>query len=121
MRRMMNPVKHKGGINTRTSRHYIEPSFSMESGIRESEQHREVLSVKEVAEYLGVSESIIRRLVRDRNIPFNRIEGRILFYLPAVRNWLMFHSVQPSGDSNSSEDGHAEIKADKFWNIGKGA
>ncbi len=81
---------------------------------------REVMSVVEVAEYLGISESIVRRLVREARIPYNRIEGRILFYLPVLRQWLIDTTrvaVQPVTDRRKQ----IHEKIDITWNNFKGA
>ena len=56
----------------------------------------EVLDVAGIAAYLCVSESIIRRLIREHKIPCNRIEGRIVFYLPLIREWLINTAVHPN-------------------------
>ncbi len=61
-----------------------------------SDEPREVLSVKDIADYLGVSESKIRQLIRRDAIPYVRIGGQYKFFLPAVRQWLQDRSVIPS-------------------------
>jgi excisionase family DNA binding protein len=40
----------------------------------------DIMNVSEAAKYLRVSESIIRRLVKQTRIPYFKIEGRYLFY-----------------------------------------
>ena len=40
---------------------------------------RKVLNVKEVKDYLSVSESTIRKLVRENKIPYFRVASKILF------------------------------------------
>jgi excisionase family DNA binding protein len=88
-----------------------------------SKPEREVCSVKEISEYLGLSESIVRRLVRERKIPHNKIEGRILFYLPAVREWMLTNVIQPAteftGGSNHARN-QTDDKLSTIWNIVKG-
>ena len=76
---------------------------------------REVCSVKQAAEYLGLSESIIRRLVREHKIPFNRIEGRIVFYLPVVREWLVKTAIPPVQRGDEAKRIQAEQIAGKLW------
>jgi excisionase family DNA binding protein len=49
---------------------------------------REICSVKEIAEYLGVSESKIRQLVRRNAIPYAKIDGQYKFYVPTIREWV---------------------------------
>ena len=68
--------------------------------------------MNQIAGYLGVSASIVRRLVRERKIPFNRIEGRIVFFLPVVREWLRERTVRPvhdQGEANGSK------VIEEFW------
>ena len=48
----------------------------------------EVFTVKEVANYLGCSTSIIRKLILDKKIPFYRVGSRILFRKIAIDNWV---------------------------------
>jgi excisionase family DNA binding protein len=75
--------------------------------------------VKEIAEYLGVSESKIRQLVRRNAIPFAKIDGQYKFYVPTIREWvrgMMVPIVVEEGEGN------APILANRIWNAraGKG-
>ena len=47
-----------------------------------------LLTVKEVKNKLNVSESTIRKLVRESNIPFVRICSKILFKSTDIDYWL---------------------------------
>lgn len=67
---------------------------------RDSEWWDRVLDVRDVAMFLKISESIVRRLIKERRIPFFQIEGRYLFYRPAVEEWIR-HSI--IGPTNSSQ------------------
>ncbi len=78
-------------------------------------ERKEVLNVIEVSDYLGLSESIVRRLIREKKIPFNKIEGRYLFFLPVVREWLMKNSEQYVYTHELTED-KAKIVASEIWN-----
>lgn len=49
---------------------------------------RNVFNVKEVAEYLSVSESTIRKLIREKEIPYFRIFSKILFDKEIIDNWI---------------------------------
>ena len=49
---------------------------------------RIVFNVKEVAKYLSVSESTIRKLVREKKIPFFRILSKILFNKELIDKWI---------------------------------
>ncbi len=48
----------------------------------------EVLSLKQVAHYLQLSESKIRRMVNQKLIPYAKLGGQYRFYLPKIRLWL---------------------------------
>lgn len=48
----------------------------------------EVFSVSEIAEYLHCSESSIRKLIREKNIPFFRIASRIFFKKESIDEWI---------------------------------
>jgi excisionase family DNA binding protein len=56
---------------------------------------REVLSVREVAVYLGISESTVRAMIRANEIPYLRLRRRYLFYLQRINQWLMDSSIKP--------------------------
>lgn len=49
---------------------------------------KKVLNVKELKEYLSVSESTIRKLVRENKVPFFRIASKILFDQEVIDKWL---------------------------------
>lgn len=47
-----------------------------------------MLDVIQLSRYLNVSISLIRKLVRKREIPFNRIGVKLLFSKSEIDNWL---------------------------------
>ena len=49
---------------------------------------RKVLNVKEVKDYLSVSESTIRKLVRENKIPYFRVASKILFDQEKIDLWV---------------------------------
>lgn len=49
---------------------------------------KEVLSVVELAEYLGVSSDCIYTMVREKQIPFVRVRKRIVFRKESIDTWL---------------------------------
>ena len=51
--------------------------------------NRIVFNVKEVAKYLSVSESTIRKLIREKKIPHYRIFSKILFDKGVIDRWLI--------------------------------
>ena len=46
-------------------------------------------TVKEVAEYLNVSESTIRKAVREKTIPYYRIYKKIFFSQKDTEKWII--------------------------------
>lgn len=49
---------------------------------------KEICDIKDLSGYLKVSISEIRKLVRERKIPFFRVGNRLRFDLKKVNNWL---------------------------------
>lgn len=49
---------------------------------------RKVLNVKELKDYLSVSESTVRKLVRENKIPYFRIASKILFDQEKIDLWI---------------------------------
>lgn len=50
------------------------------------------LNVKQVAEYLGVSLSAIRKWIRESRIPFCRFNGAIRFDKERIDQWVIENS-----------------------------
>lgn len=49
---------------------------------------KNLCGIKEVSNYLDISESMIRKMVREKTIPFFRIGNRLKFDLIEINNWL---------------------------------
>lgn len=49
---------------------------------------KQICNIKELSNYLNISISGIRKLVRCRNIPFFRVGNRIYFDLTKVNGWI---------------------------------
>ncbi len=49
---------------------------------------KEVMTVKEVSEYLRCSESCIWKLKRELQIPFFRVGKKVLFDKEKINNWI---------------------------------
>lgn len=49
---------------------------------------KEIYDIQELSNYLKVSVSEIRKLVRERKIPFFRIGNRLRFDLNKINSWL---------------------------------
>lgn len=60
------------------------------------QKDRSVMNVTEAADYLRVSESIIRRFIRQKRIPYFQIDGRYLFFKEKVDEWVIDNIVKPS-------------------------
>jgi excisionase family DNA binding protein len=74
-----------------------------------------VLTVVDAALFLRVSESVVRRLIRERRIPFFRIDGRYLFYRPCVEEWMRTITVSPEGQTGNQM---AQVISEHLWEIG---
>lgn len=53
-----------------------------------SKVERTTLTMKETAEYLGVSYWLVNQLVRRKQIPCARVGGRVLFRIKALDEYL---------------------------------
>ena len=49
---------------------------------------KKVMNVKEIKDYLSVSESTIRKLVRENKIPYFRVASKILFEQEKIEQWI---------------------------------
>jgi len=49
---------------------------------------KKILNVKELKEHLSISESTVRKLVREKKIPHFRIASKILFDQEVIDKWL---------------------------------
>lgn len=47
-----------------------------------------ILNIKQLSEYLNTSISMIRKLVRKKEIPFNRIGVKLMFQKSEIDKWL---------------------------------
>lgn len=52
-----------------------------------------MFDVKQLSEYLNVSVSLIRKLIRKKEIPFNRIGVKLLFSKVEIDRWLKENQV----------------------------
>jgi putative molybdopterin biosynthesis protein len=55
---------------------------------------KEMLTVKEVAEYLNLNEKIVYKLVREGKIPGTRVTGKWTFSRYLIQNWIESHSLE---------------------------
>ena len=75
---------------------------------------RDVLSVRDVAVYLGLSESKVRQLIRRNAIPYVKLDGRYKFFLPTVQEWLRSITVLPKPERSDLQP--ALALANDIWN-----
>jgi len=87
------------------------------SDISDKTSERTIMNVPEVADFLRVSESTIRKLVKEKRIPYFKLEGRYLFYRSALENWADDLTIEPE---RGSTKGDARQKAEEIWNQRKG-
>lgn len=74
---------------------------------------KEVCSVKEIAEYLGLCETKIRQLIKQKEIPFVKLGGSYRFYLPAIQEWLRERSAMPVIGPVTD---HVQQITNRMWN-----
>jgi excisionase family DNA binding protein len=55
---------------------------------------REIMNKKEIADFLRISVSKLEGLMRKKEIPFYRINRRVIFYKEEILNWLVTHKVK---------------------------
>src|SRR5512136_2251764 len=68
---------------------------------------KEMLSTKEVAEYLSINEKQVYRLIKEKRIPATRITGKWLFPKGLIDEWVVNsarESVSPPAQKNISEN-----------------
>jgi len=78
---------------------------------------RIIMNAPEVADFLRVSESTIRKLVKEKRIPYFKLEGRYLFYRGTIETWVSDLTIEPE---KGSIEGEASHKAEEIWNQRKG-
>ena len=49
---------------------------------------KKILNVKEIKDYLSISESTIRKLIREKKIPYFRIFSKILLDKDEIDKWI---------------------------------
>ncbi len=54
----------------------------------------DIMNRKEAAKYLKISTSTLDRLVKERSIPFSKINGRVLFLKEDLIKWVKSKRVK---------------------------
>ena len=73
---------------------------------------REMLSTKEVAEYLSINEKQVYRLIKEKKIPATRITGKWLFPKNLIEEWIMSNakdSIDEAAYTKNSPENQAVI------------
>lgn len=58
------------------------------------EETKTMITVKELAKKLGISQSTVRKMVREKKIPFNKIMSKILFDKSTIDSWIEKNTVE---------------------------
>lgn len=56
------------------------------------------LSVRGLSEYLNISVSLVRKLVKKGELPHNRLGAKILFSKSEIDRWLLGHQINKEGE-----------------------
>jgi excisionase family DNA binding protein len=54
----------------------------------ERKMEKILFTVKEASKYLNCSESSMRKLIKEKQIPYFRIQSKILFNKETIDNWI---------------------------------
>ena len=65
--------------------------------IRKESMNGEILTIKEVSEYLKVKERTVYRLAADKKIPAFKVGGAWRFSRPEIKQWIKQQSNQGTG------------------------
>lgn len=57
-----------------------------------------MLDVKGLSEYLNISVSLVRKLVKSGDLPHNRLGVKILFSKMEIDKWLLDHQINKKGE-----------------------
>ena len=60
----------------------------------------ETFNIKELSTYLRCSISIIRKLVKENDIPFFRIGSKLFFKKTSIDNWINYKENNNLNDNN---------------------
>jgi excisionase family DNA binding protein len=64
-----------------------------------TDHYPDVLTVRQVAELLGMNDQMVRKAARERRLPAHRPEGQrsFVFFTGQVLEWLRAHPVETAG------------------------
>lgn len=60
----------------------------------EMKEPKEILSLNEAADYLGISYRTLRQILDTGELPYRQTKRRILISKDAIQNWLAFKPVE---------------------------
>ena len=58
---------------------------------------KQILNVREAAEFLGLKVPTLYKYTHGRNIPFIKLGSRVLFKSDELNRWIDEHKVKPIG------------------------
>ena len=67
-------------------------------------EEKRYMNVKQVCEYLGISQSFLRKLIREEKILYSRAEGKILLEKSQVDKWIEARqcgNIEPACDTQN--------------------
>ena len=67
-----------------------------------SKMIREMFTTKDVAEYLGIHEKQVYRLIRKKKIPATRVTGKYLFPKKLLEDWIVSDARKNAQDASYS-------------------
>ena len=71
---------------------------------KDESSNAEILTIKEVSEYLKVTERTIYRLAADKKIPGFKVVGAWRFSKTEIDQWIRRQSEDRSGDAGAHDD-----------------
>jgi excisionase family DNA binding protein len=77
------------------------------------ESEKEILTVLEAAEFLGISERTMRRLIAEQKVPFARVGGSVRLRRVALTDWLSEAERQASSGGVPDERRKARSGQDR--------
>lgn len=75
----------------------------------------DVLTVKQAARYLTISESSLRKMIKDRQIPFNKLRRRYVFSRAQIDDWLKRTSIPPEPTREIEAKNTVASIASELW------
>jgi excisionase family DNA binding protein len=75
-----------------------------------------VMTVRQASGFLKLSESIVRRGIKRKTIPFYQIGKRYFLSRPALESWIAERIVKPAQEPTPED---VSERVDSIWNNGR--